>query len=353
MPTLYVTEPGARVEKEYGRFLVTKDDEVLLAVPAVRVQQVVLVGSVGVTTQALIALLNAGVGLTLISAAGKLLGRLLPGEALHIPLRHAQYQRAADPAFCLLVSRAYVRGKLCNCRTLARRWARTNAQVDVRQIERITQCLRRLPMAGDLATVRGLEGEASKAYFAVLRQVLRPGLGFDKRVRRPPTDPVNALLSLGYTFLTDNLMAACEIVGLDPYDGFFHADKYGRPALALDLMEEFRALVVDSVVLNVVNRGMLAADDFHPGPEGGLYLKPAALREFCRQYSARLNTEIVHPGVGRSLSYQKCFEVQARALRQVIEGRRTAYIPFIAERRSRMNGAVAGGSHPGDGQGAS
>jgi CRISPR-associated protein Cas1 len=154
-------------------------------------------------------------------------------------------------------------------------------------------------------------------------------MGFEKRTRRPPRDPANALLSLGYTLLTDNLMAACEIAGLDPYDGFFHADKYGRPALALDLVEEFRPVIVDSVVLNLVNRGMLAAADFEPGPGGGVRLKQAALRTFFEQYSARLNTQRQHPGVGRKLTYQQWFEVQARTLRQVVEGALPAYRPML------------------------
>ena len=156
-------------------------------------------------------------------------------------------------------------------------------------------------------------------------------MGFEKRTRRPPKDPANALLSLGYTLLTNNLMTACEVVGLDPYDGFFHADKYGRPALALDLVEEFRGLIVDSVVMNVVNRGMLKASDFEPGPGRGVYLKPKAMKTFFKSYSARLNTEVVHPLVERRLSYQKCFEVQARLLRDTMEGKRQEYLPFLTK----------------------
>lgn len=331
MATLYVTEQGARVEKEYRRFLVTKDDEVLLAVPAVRVSQVVLVGNVGVTTPALIALLREGVGLTLVSQQGQLRGRLLPPQARNIPLRHRQFERARDPVFCLAISRACVGGKLRNYRTLARRISRARPEIDRESIERISQCIRSLEGVDDLATLRGIEGDGTKSYFRVFRQALEPGMGFAKRTRRPPTDPTNALLSLGYTFLGDNLITACEVVGLDPYDGFFHADKYGRPALALDLVEEFRGIIVDSVVLNIVNRGILKASDFRPGARGGVYLTPRGMREFCRHYSKRLNTEVTHPVFGRSLSYQKCFEVQARLLRKVIEGERAEYVPFLTK----------------------
>jgi CRISPR-associated protein Cas1 len=328
MATLYVIEQGARIEKEYRRFVVTKHDEVLLAVPATRLDHVVLVGNVGVTTPALLAMLNDGVGLSLVSLTGQLRGRLMPPMGKNLPLRHRQYERAQDPAFCLALSRAIVGGKLRNYLTLAQRVARGRPALDARPVAHVADCIRRLEGADDLATLRGLEGEGSRAYFTVLRQALRPGMGFERRTRRPPTDPVNALLSLGYTLLTNNLITACEVVGLDPYDGFFHSDKYARPALALDLVEEFRGVVVDSVMLNTINRRMLTDRDFESPSAQGVYLKPRALRQFFQQYSARLNTEVLHPIVGRRLSYQKCFEVQARLLRQVIEGQSDSYRPF-------------------------
>jgi len=339
MATMYVTEQGARLEKEYRRFLVVKDDEVLMAVPAARLSHIVLVGQVGVTTPALLALLREEVGLSLVSRTGKLLGRLAPPTGKNIPLRHEQYMRAKDPAFCLAVGQAIVRGKLCNCRALARRWARTRPEIAATLIERIDASVQRAATACDLDTLRGLEGEGTRNYFAVWRQAAAPRpepqsasglrMSFEKRTRRPPRDPVNALLSFGYTLLTGNLIAACEVVGLDPYDGFFHADKYGRPALALDLMEEFRPVVVDSVVLNMLNRDMVSASDFELVPSGGVQMKKETLKVFFRQYSARLQTQVTHPDAGRRLTYQQWFEVQARRLRETIEGKRSVYRPMI------------------------
>jgi len=273
--------------------------------------------------------LREGIGLSLVSRTGQLRGRLMPPTGKNIALRHKQYERAQDLVFCLAVSRAIVAGKLRNCRALARRWARTRPEIPKELIERIDQAVKQAATADDLAALRGIEGAGTRAYFEVWRRALSPGMGFEKRTRRPPRDPVNALLSLGYTLLTDNLMTACEIVGLDPYDGFFHADKYGRPALALDLVEEFRPVIVDSVVLNVVNREILTAEDFEPGPEGGIYLKPGALRTFFQQYSGRLNTKMMHPGAGRRLTYQQWFEVQAWTMRKTIEGSLSTYRPMI------------------------
>ena len=328
MATLYVTRQGARIEKEYRRFLVTKDDEVLLAVPAIRVSEIVLVGRVGVTTPALQAMLGEGVGLTLLSHTGQLLGRLQPPAPKNIPRRHLQYRLAQDAEFCLRVSKGFVSGKLRNYRTLAHRLCRGQADVDGWLIDRLSAAIKQIDGASTLAALRGIEGAGTRAYFAILREGLQHSLGFERRARRPPTDPVNSLLSLGYTLLTQNLMAAAEIVGLDPYDGFFHADKHGRPSLALDLVEEFRGVVVDSVVRNVINREILTAEDFRPGPRGACYLTDRGLRIFFRQYNRRLQTEVTHPFYKRRLSYQKCFEVQARLLIKVMEEKLDAYPPF-------------------------
>jgi len=328
---MYVTEQGARIEKEYRRLLVTKQDEVLLRAPLSRVSHVVLVGRVGATTPALLALLDAGIGLSLVTRAGKLRGHLAPPAARNIALRHRQFERARDPAFCLEVARAVVGAKLRNQRTMARRLCRSRPGLDEALVERVTGAIKKVATARDMAALRGLEGAAARAYFGLFRQALEPGWGFQKRMRRPATDPVNALLGLVYTLLGNSLMAALEVVGLDPYDGFFHADKHGRPALALDLVEEFRSVIGDSVVLTLVNKDILEKDDFHPDAKGGVYLSQEGLRKFFRQYTARVNTRVLHSLAGRPLTYQQVFEVQARLMRQAIEAEIDTYQPFVAK----------------------
>lgn len=329
MPTLYITEPGARLEKEYQRLIVTKDDEVLLRLPLVHVSEVVLVGSVGVTTQALLALLDAGCGFSIITAAGRLLGRLMPVESPNLPLRHRQYACGEDQAFALRISRQIVAGKLRNQRAYLRRLTRSRGKDFDPNLRAITTALKQSEIASDLNQLRGLEGQAAKAYFQALRQVVHPGWESPRRTRRPPGDPFNALLSLGYTLLIQNAITALEIAGLDPYAGFFHADKPGRPALALDIVEEFRTIVVDSIVLSVINKKVLSPDDFQIGREGGFHLKPHALRRFLAQYTSRLQTGVIHPIARRRLTYQKCLEVQARLLRKVINAELETYPPFL------------------------
>lgn len=328
MATLYVIEQGARLEKRYHTLEVIKHDERLMRVPLRRVTTVVLVGNVGVTTPAMRTLLRNGVGLAIMSRQGRLLGWLRSAKHPNLPLRHQQFQRAMDPAFCQEIARQIVYGKLRNSRTLARRLIRAHA-INPAALTRLDDGIAAALAAPDMATLRGIEGSLAKVYFAVLRAALPPEMTFARRTRRPPTDPVNALLSFSYTLLTANLLAAAEIAGLDPYDGFFHADKYGRPALALDLVEEFRPVIADSVVLTLVNNGRLRPSDF-VGREGrGVWLTQRGLRRFLRAYTTRLQTPILHPDAGRPLTYQKVFELQARRLRRVIEGESAEYEPFI------------------------
>lgn len=335
MPTLYVTEPGARIEKEYKRILVTStDEEVLFSAPLVHVTDIVIVGSVGITTQAMLSLLEAGVSFSIISRAGKLLGRLMPPSEGNIFLRREQFKRAAEPSFCFPIAKAIVLGKLKNQRAFASRLCRTHPEIPKIHIEKITTAIKKAEDEQNVDSLRGHEGIGAKAYFKILRAALPEEWEFKTRSRRPPKDPANALLSLGYSLLTQNMMTALEVAGLDPYDGFFHADVYGRPALALDLVEEFRSVIVDSVVLTVTNKRIITPEEFaqspkgDPGPEGGFYLKPRALKKFLLHYNERLHTLVVHPQAGRAITYQKCFEAQAWLLRRVIEGTKPAYVPF-------------------------
>lgn len=332
MPTLYVIEPGARIEKEYKRILVTKHDETLMRVPLQRITQVVLVGWVGATTPALHSLLRAGVPLLMVSRAGKLLGRLLPPTAANLPRRQAQFRRNEDDEFVLNLARSVVAGKIRNQRVLAQRIHRNRDDINVAQaLEQMKKAIQTAAEAESLDVLLGVEGQAAKVYFGVYRSAFDASWAFNKRTRRPPKDAVNALLSFGYTFLGYAMMAALEVVGLDPYLGFFHAEKYGRPALALDLIEEFRAPVVDSLVLTLINRKTLQEEDFEkrPGKEG-VYLAQRGLRVFFRKFSQRLESEITPLEIGRPISYRKLFEVQARKLVHFIEDSADEYKPFRA-----------------------
>ncbi|MGC9469408.1 MAG: CRISPR-associated endonuclease Cas1 [Anaerolineae bacterium] len=329
MPTLYVTEQGARVEKEYRRLLVTKEDEVLFRAPLEKVSQVVLVGYVGLTTPAMLALLHAQVPVLLVKRTGALVGRLVPETPKNLPLRQAQYARDEDARFALAMARSIVAGKLRNQRVLALRILRRRPEADRAPLPQLYAAEAQVPAADTQDQLLGVEGAGARAYLAIYRQAFDPGWGFDARTRRPPRDPINALLSLGYTLLGHAMMTALEAVGLDPYLGYFHAEKYGRPALALDLVEEFRAPFVDSLVMRLVGWGMLKMDDFMPSGDG-IYLGDKGLRVFLRAFGNRLASQVRLKGTQRSLSYRKHFEVQARQLSHVILDEKDEYEPFWA-----------------------
>ena len=329
MPTLYLLEPDSRLEKEYGRLLVTKEDEVLLRVPIQNVSAVVLVGMAGATTQALHALLGQGAPLFLVRRDGELLGCLTPPTCYNLPLRQAQYRRNDEPDFALALAKEIVAAKIHNQSVLAKRLARRKGQAQTSEV--FPGLAARAGKTSEVSALNctqmdsllGVEGAAANAYFEIYQKAFDPSWKFTKRTRRPPRDPVNALLSLGYTFLGYAMMTALEIVGLDPYLGYFHQEAYGRPALALDLIEEFRAPVVDSLALGLINRRLLQADDFEPGirsPEG-VYLTRRGMRIFVREFEDRLETKITAAHVGRPLSYRKLFEFQAHKMANLILGK--------------------------------
>ncbi|WP_420632372.1 CRISPR-associated endonuclease Cas1 [Candidatus Leptofilum sp.] len=331
MPTLYIIEPGARLEKEYQRLLVTKADEVLLRLPIQRVTQVVLVGRVGVTTPALYALLQAEIPLLLVNRSGRLRGRLLPPTARNLPLRQQQYRRNDDPDFCLRLAQAIIAAKIHNQRTLALRLLRRHPHINPKGINNliVNPKSKIENQKSSIANLMGIEGSAARAYFRIYRQAFGEQWNFHKRTRRPPKDPVNALLSLGYSFLTQAMMTALEAAGLDPYLGYFHSEKYGRPTLALDLVEEFRTPIVDSLVLSLLNHRLLKEKDFEFGSASeGVRLTTRGFRVFLRKYSEKLESKIKSRKLGRSISYRKLFEVQARHLARTITNQDNQYKPF-------------------------
>ncbi|GAB4281971.1 MAG: CRISPR-associated endonuclease Cas1 [Candidatus Promineifilaceae bacterium] len=331
MSTLYLMEPGSRLEKEYNRLLITKDDEILFRVPIRRVTQVILIGRTGTTTPALHALLHHQIPLLLVSRTGKLHGRLLPPTHGRLPLRQQQHRRNDDPAFTLHFARAIVAAKIHNQRTLALRLVRRQPQPETTVPSQLKEAITAARQADSIDTLMGIEGMAARRYFHLYRQAFAPEWHFTNRNRRPPKDPANALLSLGYTFLTHAMMTALEAAGLDPYLGYFHTEKYNRPALALDLLEIFRAPVIDSLTLTLLNKRLLKPADFQPNPEsGGVQLIDRGLRCFLHQFSTRLESEIKVRQLGRAISYRKLFEVEAHKIARFIIDDTEPYKPFHA-----------------------
>jgi CRISPR-associated protein Cas1 len=263
-------------------------------------------------------------------------------------VRAAQFRIHDHYAHRVALAARFVRGKLHNQRTLLLRSNRALANHDgdapvaerARQIGALIGEVERLPIEADgppdprypqaesaLGSLHGFEGAGAAAFFAAFRFLLRQELGFDGRHRRPPTDPVNVLLSFGYTLLMNQVMSAVQVVGFDPYIGYLHSEGYGKPALALDLMEEMRTPIVDSVVLTVINKNILRADHFEE-VLGVQRLTPGGRKLFLQQFEQRLNTEIEHPVFKTKATYRRCLELQARLLAKFVLGEIPEYRPF-------------------------
>jgi CRISPR-associated protein Cas1 len=328
MATLYLNEQQSIVKKRDHYLIVQYQDRRKMEIPLIKVDQVVVSGDVTLTTPALHTLLEMGIEVCFLSMYGQFRGRLSPPVARNAALRRAQYRVHSDAAASLQLAQSYVRGKLVNMRMML---LRANRQMQdsaiAGAIEEMQQMIQRVPTTETVGSLLGIEGRGSASYFGVFGKLLRDPYTFTHRRRRPPTDPVNAMLSLGYTLVQHQVAAAIQIVGLDPYVGFLHQPRYGRPALALDLMEEFRPILADSVVLNICNHRLLAPQDFQE-ELGVIHLKPDARKKFYAKFEERLQEEIQHPQFGYRTSYRRCIELQARLLGKRLTGEIAAYPPL-------------------------
>jgi CRISP-associated protein Cas1 len=332
MGTVYVTENDAFIGKTDERLSVRANKQTLLDVPMIKVDGLVILGRATVSPAAVIELLERKIPLSFLTGTGRYLGRLEPELSKNIFVRSAQWKAAGESEQALHVVRGFIRGKLKNYRNALLRGQRELAEVDLKEaIARIEQAIAPLEQTRTVDSLRGLEGSGSAAYFGCFDRLIRAeGFRFEARRRRPPTDPVNALLSLGYALLRHDVQSAINLVGFDPYLGYLHVQRYGRPSLALDLMEEFRPLVVDAVVLSGLNRRVLCLDDFATEPlSGAVSLSQEGLRTFLRLYEQKKQSKFKHPVMERQCSYQEAFEIQARLLGKYLMGETNQYPPLI------------------------
>lgn len=264
MPVVYVTEQGAEVGVAGERLVVRKGRSVLADARIADCGQVVLMGNVQVTSQAVRALLAGGVEVLYLTRGGRFVGRLAGGLGGHVALRRAQYRRFVDEASALALARQFIRGKVRNMTVLLLRHQRERHDDAIAvALGRLRAALGSLEGASTTDEVMGVEGAATREYFGAFGRLIQAeGIAFTARLRRPPPDPVNVLLSFGYTLLAGAIHGMVEQAGLDPYLGALHAPERGRPSLVLDLMEEFRPVVVDATVLRVLNTKAIGARDF-------------------------------------------------------------------------------------------
>jgi CRISPR-associated protein Cas1 len=315
MPSLFLTTQGSHVRKEGERLVVEKDDEILGEIPCLKIDTVVVYGMVHFTAPAFFELMDQGIELSYLTLSGKLRGQLTPGKARNTPLRMTQFRRVDDTAFCLGFAREVVRAKIANGLALIKRFRANHPERPEKPVEELERALVRLETVVSLDELRGVEGSAASCAFEALGWMIAPEWGFHGRNRRPPRDPMNALLSFGYVLAGNELKSLLDAMGFDPYVGFYHQIEYGRPSLALDLLEELRPALVDRFSANLLNLGALAKDDFTSTPQRGCFLKPEGLKKYFAAYQRELSEPIALPGeTGGALSFREIFRRQAERL---------------------------------------
>jgi CRISPR-associated protein Cas1 len=326
MSALYLTEQGSVLRRVGERLVVTKDHQVLEDVPIIHVEQVVVMGNVQLTTPVVALLLQREVDVVFLSSRGKFRGRLMTTGSKFAQLRHRQLRLMDDESQVLTVARELVAAKLANQAHLLARLGAKQA------VHRIRQDAEKAQRASTLDGLRGHEGAAGARHFAALRQLIPAEWGFTQRIYHPPTDPVNAMLSLGYTLLLKDATAAVQLVGLDPFLGFFHAVDYGRPSLVLDLMEPFRPLV-DGLVMGWIAERKVTPRDFQPArrKDGAVLLSDDVRTRYLRAYERQVDSRVLYPPTGERTSYRRCLELQARQLAQVVLGKRARFQAFRME----------------------
>ena len=343
MTTLYLTEPRTLLKKD-GDTLVADipanaekgTEKRKIRIPMTKVTQVVAYGDVTLTGPAVSALLAQGVDICYCSYFGRFEGRLAPPFGKNSLIRIQQHRAHNNPETAFSLAQNFVRGKLVNMRVMLMR-ANRKQKIEALAVAAagIADTIKSLealqpelsppddpsrPQRGTAyGSLLGFEGAGTAHYFGAFHHLLSDGWTFEKRQRRPPTDPVNALLSFGYVLLANQVASAISIVGLDPYVGYLHSSQFGKPALALDVMEAFRPLVVDSVVLTLLNNKMLTLSDFTE-KLGAWQLTDAGRRTFLTKFEERLNTEIQHPYFGYKTTYRRCLELEVRLLAKWLTG---------------------------------
>ena len=341
---LYLRTQGLRVGRKDEVLQVKQENSLVEEVRINDVSHVALFGNIQITTQAVQTLCELEVPVTYFSMGGWFYGLTRGHELKNVFLRIEQFRLARDPATCLQLARQFVQGKIRNHRTML---MRNHLEAPPATLLRLKQYAEAASRAESIESLLGVEGGAAAAYFEQFNGMIKtadelddqlPGLevptrqvfnfNFHGRNRRPPTDPVNALLSLAYSLLAKDCLLAALAVGFDPYVGFYHQPRFGRPALALDLMEEFRPLVAESAVLTCINNRVVSEGDFVQAGQA-VNLTAAGRKRFFQTYEQRMSALLTHPVFDYKVSYRRALELQARLLAKTLTGEIAEYIPLM------------------------
>ena len=335
--TLYVTIPESYVHLENDTVRLEVEHETRLRVPLHHLGAVVCFGNIKVSLPLIHRLADEGITLVLLDEHGRFKARLEGAVSGNVLLRRAQHQCSMNDGFAIDVARNCIAGKIRNCRQVLQRGARESKSEEdssalTRAANDLAAALRALPVSITLDTLRGVEGEAARQYFAALNRLVRPDargeFQMDGRTRRPPRDRMNALMSFIYALLMNDCRSAVEASGLDPQVGFLHVLRPGRAALALDLMEEFRFLA-DRLALTLINRQQISERDFTEREGGAVLLEGDARKTVLVAYQERKQETLTHPLLTEPVTIGLLPHLQARLLARTIRGDAETYVPFF------------------------
>lgn len=332
--TLYVTRQESYLHKERETIVIKQGDDKVGQFPALAIGNILCFGQVSVSPFLMGYCGEQGIGLAFFTSYGKFLARVQGKQTGNVLLRRAQYRWADDLAKSVPIARVMVSAKIANCRSVLLREIRNHGPNALLKAAagRLASSLRRARVSESVDQIMGIEGDAASIYFSVFNEMLRgSGFAFGGRVRRPPTDPVNALLSFVYSLITQECASALQGVGLDPYVGFLHQDRPGRVSLALDLLEEFRSSWADRFVLTIINRRQIQTSDFVTEASGAVRLADDARKSLLTAYQERKQTEILHPYLQEQVPIGLLPHCQAMLLARHIRGDTKYYPPYLVK----------------------
>ncbi|MCL6606420.1 MAG: CRISPR-associated endonuclease Cas1 [Paenibacillus sp.] len=321
MSVLYAATGNSRLEYEDRCIVVYRDGKRFSRFPSLKLDKIVVFGNVDISTQVINHCLQEGIDIVFLSNNGRYFGRLQGPETKNPDVRRVQYQISSDESKCLEFAKIFIAAKIHNCRVVLQRH-REEEESFGKTIKLLGDLKDKAQRAKSLPELRGIEGIASKEYFSHFNYMTPKEFVFPGRKRRPPTDPINSLLSFGYTLLVYDMFSAVAEVGLDPYLGILHEDKYGRPSIALDLIEEYRPIIVDLLVLMVLNKKVLQPQDFYTSDEGAVLLTDEGRKKFLEQYEKRMLTETSYKTQTRleKTTYRRTILRQAYSLVRAFKG---------------------------------
>lgn len=336
--TLYVFTMGAYLKRDHQNVVVKIDGKVRASIPIHHLDGVAVFGPVTVSSGVIELCVESKTALTYLKESGRLIARIDAPRTGNVLLRREQFRRADDPQACARLARSFVAGKLHNARNQHLRVARESEDDDDRRAleqsaARIGEHIAELERTETTDAIRGREGDSARVHFGVFPRLIRPsvrqGFPMSGRSRRPPRDSVNALLSFTYALMLNDCAAGLTAAGLDPDVGFLHVDRPGRPSLALDLVEEFRTLIADRLVLALLNRRQITPDQFRQRDGGGVELTDEGRKTLIQAYVARKREEVIHPLLESSVRVGQLPFIQARLLARHLRGDAEIYIPCV------------------------